>query len=69
MSQNNTRMLNTIDCKWTHWSPWSLCHATCGNAVQHRTRRIKIHSHGLQSKNCTKLVEFRKCSMFPCLAE
>ncbi|CAG5076345.1 Similar to U-actitoxin-Avd3i (Anemonia viridis), partial [Cotesia congregata] len=58
-----------VDCKLTHWSPWSPCHTTCGNAVQHRTRRIKIHPHGLYSKQCTKLVEFRKCSMFPCIAE
>ncbi|XP_074108012.1 spondin-1 isoform X2 [Cotesia typhae] len=69
LTDYNNRNTSRVDCKWTHWSPWSLCHATCGNAVQHRTRRIKIHSHGLQSKNCTKLVEFRKCSMFPCLAE
>lgn len=61
--------LVSVDCKLTHWSPWSSCHATCGNAVQHRTRRIQIHPSGLHGKPCTRLVEFRKCSMFPCIAE
>ncbi|XP_044594540.1 spondin-1-like isoform X3 [Cotesia glomerata] len=69
LTDQNNRNTSRVDCKLTHWSPWSPCHATCGNAVQHRTRRIKIHPHGLYSKQCTKLVEFRKCSMFPCIAE
>ncbi|XP_034937118.1 spondin-1 isoform X2 [Chelonus insularis] len=57
---------NGVDCKLTHWSSWSACHATCGNAVQHRTRRIQIHPYGPHGKPCTRLVEFRKCSMIPC---
>ncbi|XP_008548145.1 spondin-1 isoform X2 [Microplitis demolitor] len=68
-NNNNYSYNNGVDCKLTHWSPWSSCHATCGNAVQHRTRRIQIHPSGLHGKPCTRLVEFRKCSMFPCIAE
>ncbi|XP_057339307.1 spondin-1 isoform X2 [Microplitis mediator] len=68
-NNNNYSYNNGVDCKLTHWSPWSPCHATCGNAVQHRTRRIKIHPYGLHGKPCTRLVEFRKCSMFPCKIE
>ncbi|KAK0164904.1 hypothetical protein PV328_003471 [Microctonus aethiopoides] len=57
----------SVNCQTTHWSHWSTCRGTCGDAIQHRTRRVKVHPRGPNAKPCTKLVEFRKCSMLPCL--
>ncbi|XP_011300442.1 spondin-1 isoform X2 [Fopius arisanus] len=56
----------SIDCELSHWSPWSPCNVTCGNATQHRTRRVKVQPYGPTGKPCTKLVEFRRCSRMPC---
>ncbi|KAK0182978.1 hypothetical protein PV327_001057 [Microctonus hyperodae] len=57
----------SVNCQTTHWSHWSTCRGTCGNAIQHRTRRVKVRPRGPNAKPCTRLVEFRKCSVLPCL--
>jgi hypothetical protein len=34
--------LMAVDCKFTHWSPWSTCSVSCGQGFKTKTRTIKV---------------------------
>ncbi|EFN80621.1 Spondin-1 [Harpegnathos saltator] len=56
----------SVNCKVTHWSTWSGCSATCGDAMRHRVRSVKVKPRGLRARLCPPLVEFKKCPVAEC---
>lgn len=55
-----------IDCKWSDWSNYSACSATCGVGAQTRNRSVLVQS-AYGGKLCTgDSVERRPCSIRSC---
>ncbi|KAK6042212.1 thrombospondin type 1 domain protein, partial [Cooperia oncophora] len=55
-----------IDVKWSSWSAWSDCSATCGEAVQKRQRYCE-NAKPYPDKGCEgNLYETRSCSLAEC---
>eukprot|EP00927_Polykrikos_kofoidii_P061549 TRINITY_DN56385_c0_g1_i1.p1 TRINITY_DN56385_c0_g1~~TRINITY_DN56385_c0_g1_i1.p1 ORF type:complete len:1627 (-),score=229.91 TRINITY_DN56385_c0_g1_i1:395-5275(-) len=53
------------DCKFSLWSPWGKCSATCGGGQHQRTRVIEVHAAG--GKACSgPLVALQACSDIAC---
>ncbi|XP_014483315.1 PREDICTED: spondin-1 [Dinoponera quadriceps] len=65
-TKHNTNKHLSVNCKVTHWSSWSGCSATCGDAMKNRVRSVKVQPHGLWPRLCPPLVEFRKCPVLEC---
>ncbi|KAK6048171.1 thrombospondin type 1 domain protein, partial [Cooperia oncophora] len=58
-----------IDVKWSSWSAWSDCSATCGEAVQKRQRYCE-NAKPYPDKGCEgNLYETRSCSLAECTDE
>ncbi|XGW17566.1 hypothetical protein V3C99_002286 [Haemonchus contortus] len=55
-----------IDVKWSNWSPWSECSATCGESIQKRQRYCE-NAKPYPDKGCEgDLYETRSCSLPEC---
>lgn len=58
-----------VDCAWQDWAPWNGCPATCGGAIQNRTRGkieekfggVPCEGEALEQGSCAELVCPQDC--------
>ncbi|XP_002126921.2 kielin/chordin-like protein [Ciona intestinalis] len=56
-----------INCKVTHWSPWTVCSATCGETAAKSRHRTIIRHPSPGGRACPHLTVSKKCKLDPCL--
>lgn len=53
------------ECKYSEWSPWSPCTATCGSHSVRQQTRVLLNTE--LSYKCRERVRIEKCIVMPCL--
>ncbi|XP_055855447.1 spondin-1 [Episyrphus balteatus] len=53
------------ECRYSDWSPWSPCTATCGSHSVRQQTRVLINTE--LSYKCRERVRIEKCIVMPCL--
>nr|XP_054756051.1 uncharacterized protein LOC129262041 [Lytechinus pictus] len=57
-----------VDGRWSEWSQWGSCTATCGQGVRHRSRSCTDPSPANGGAECTgNLLMTEFCSFVPCI--
>lgn len=57
-------VFSVVDGNFAEWSQWSICSATCGSAVIHRTRECSNPEPALNGSDCLGLTnEQQRCSV------
>eukprot|EP00746_Dinoflagellata_sp_MGD_P149407 gnl/MRDRNA2_/MRDRNA2_81439_c0_seq1.p1 gnl/MRDRNA2_/MRDRNA2_81439_c0~~gnl/MRDRNA2_/MRDRNA2_81439_c0_seq1.p1 ORF type:complete len:3654 (+),score=523.54 gnl/MRDRNA2_/MRDRNA2_81439_c0_seq1:90-11051(+) len=55
------------DCELGSWTNWNQCNADCGGGFKSRTRNVKQHRTGVNTKPCIgDLQEYLPCNTQPC---
>ena len=66
---DETRQCNTNKCpKWTEWSDWTTCSASCDGGSKSRVRECTLVRSGLEASACGggNLNETVTCNTNPC---
>lgn len=62
--KSKQQLAEKSECKYSEWSAWTPCTATCGDAVRQKTRTLVNNE---MSYLCKDRVRIEKCNLLPCL--
>lgn len=61
--------VQTVDCSYTAWSPWSVYDQTCGNAKRYKTRSVAVSASGGGAPCTGELIEWEYTTLPACTSQ